>query len=206
MKEAKLILSEDFIEKVRQYSGAEDSAKMATAGLMAEYWLETGDAIADYRKESKDKSHRWYIESVSASVGMSPSSMYNRSRVGHNVILRGLHEGENSNLSFGHWLAILRNVKKVDGLVPMDELCKRIEWVQKQADKFSGQVPSVRDIDREYRKNGHLTEEAIHWKAIVRNAKGIEKIGHYDDARIMMLVIEIIRLNKEMKNEPTNSR
>ncbi len=83
----------------------------------------------------------------------------------------------------------------------MDELCKRIEWVQKQADKFAGQVPSVRDIDREYRKNGHLTEEAIHWKAIVRNAKKIEKIGHYDDARVMLAVVYIIDLDEGIKKD-----
>ena len=189
----KLTLPEEFVEKVRQYSGAEDSAKMATAGLVTEYWLETGEAITTYRKESKSRSHRWYIESVAASVGMSPSSMYNRARVGQNVILRGLHEGENANLSFGHWLALLRNVKKVDGVVPEDELYKRIEWVQKETNKFFGQVPSVRDIEKHYKQNGEKEEWELCWNNITRNAKKLKQMDGTPNL-LRQALFEILRV------------
>ena len=96
---------------------------------------------------------------------------------------------------------MLRNIKKRRGLVDIDVLSKRIEWMYSEADSHSGELPSTRDINDYYKKNGDKTEEQIHWRTIVNKAKKIEKIGHYEDARIMMLVIEIIRLDEEIRGE-----
>jgi hypothetical protein len=158
-------LPDEFIEMVRQYSGQEDSAKMATAKLLSDFWLEYGRAI---EHEGKDK--RWYIESVCASVGMSPASGYNRVRVGTNIIQRNYHT-DNESISFGHWLALLRNSPKVDGLVETDELNKRLEWYYAEMDKHGGQPPSVRDIENHYKKNGKKPEWELYWKRIVKAAE-----------------------------------
>ena len=165
-------LPDAHIEEIRQCSGQEDAAKMQTAGLMSDFWLEYGRAIEDNGKDRK-----WYIESVCASVGMSHASGYNRVRVGDNIIQRGLHL-EHDIISFGAWLALLRNAPKDEGgLVDKNELDKRLEWYYEETDKHGGQPPSVRDIESRYKKNGEKPEWERYWKAMVRNAEKLWELS-----------------------------
>ena len=162
-------LPDSFIEVIRQYAGAEDSAKMNTAQLMSEFWLEYGTAI-----EHQDKDKKWFIESTAAQVSMSPSSMYNRLRVGDNWIARGYYK-RHDDISFGAALSLLRNAETKDGLVEKEVLDKRVEWYYSIFDKY-GAPPSVRDIDKEYKKNGHLKEWEVLWGKLVRLAKQLRKL------------------------------
>ena len=200
----KINLPEDFVEMLRQYSSSEDSAKMATARLVYEFWEEGKLAITEHLRIPEKQAHRKYIESIAGSVKASVSAMYTHSRIGRNVISRGLHL-EHDVFSYGQWESLLRNIEKEKGLVDVDALSKRIEWMYTEADNHSGELPSTRDINDYYKKNGDKTEEQIHWRTIVNKAKKIEKIGHYEDARIMTVVITIINLEKQIEGEQNDS-
>ena len=71
----KINLPEDFVEMLRQYSGTEDDAKMATAKLVYEFWEEGKLAIVAHLKIPEKQAHRKYIESIAASVKASVSAM-----------------------------------------------------------------------------------------------------------------------------------
>ena len=195
MKQAKLKLPEVYIETMRHYEGVIDDDKMESSRVLLSYWEENGDRIAAKKKINKKAAHKLFIESTAGHLAnVSPQTLYGRSRVGRNWIARGLDK-KHSEVSYTVCLLLMRNLKKKDGIIPLEDLSERIDWY------YDNNFPTTRTIENYVKSNGHLTEEAIHWKAIVRNAKGIEKIGHYDDARIMSLVIEIVRLDKEMKND-----
>jgi hypothetical protein len=157
-------LPESFIDEVLQYAGAEDSAKMNTAKLMSDFWLEFGKAI-----EENGKGRHWFVEATAAQVGMSPSSMYNRLMVGDNWIARGYYKACD-DITFGAALALLRNAERKDGLVPVEILDKRLEWYYAEFDKH-GAPPSVRDIENYYKRNGDHKEWEVYWNSLVRNSK-----------------------------------
>jgi len=167
MKEIKL--PDELIEVIRQYSGQEDSAKMQTAKVIAEYWDEAGGIIANHMNVPEGKAHRWFIESVSAQVGIHHASLYNRMRVGRNIVLRG-YNTKHPELSFGAWLELLRNAPEEAGLVDDEVLDNRIEWMYNELDE-KGSLPSTRTIKEHFRKNGKHPEWKEYWNAMVRNAK-----------------------------------
>lgn len=212
----KLKLSEDFIEKVRQYSGAEDSAKMATAFEIGSHWETHSEAytmaIADNEgldKPDYKKAHRTFIESIAASVKASVSAMYTHSRIYRNVIARGLDK-EHEVFSYGQWESLLRNIKKEKGLVPLSELSKRIEWMyeESEAGYHSGEFPSTRDIDAEYRKNGHKQEWELLWANIVRNARKLLECYEIGTGYVGVRTVaqDIIDLQEEIEGEKIDSK
>lgn len=167
-------LPEEFIEIIRQYSEQEDDAKMLTAKVIAEYWLETGKAIAHHRKESEKSAHRWFIEATAAEVGMHHSSLYNRSRVGRNIILRG-YSDKHPDIGFGAWLELLRNAPEDDGLVPESELAERLIIYYNIFDQY-GKPPSVRDIKKIFVKNGDKKEWEQYWSIVEKNCGRLLKL------------------------------
>ena len=193
---SELKLPEELIEIVRHYAEREDGAKMETAKVLSEFWQEYGRAI-----EHEGKNRKWYIENLCAQVGLSPSSGYNRLRVGDNIIQRGFAK-EHSNITFGHWLALLRNAKKSEeGLVDCGEINKRLQWFYSEFDKY-GSPPSVRDIGNHYKKNGDRPEWELYWKAIVRNAKKLQPLTLTDGGEISALYNicqDILEIDKEDK-------
>ena len=199
-------LPESIIDRISQCADGESDAKMQTTREMIIIWDECKHALAsELAKENKSepdlaKTKTWYVESVCASVAnIAPSSGYNRMRVGENVVLRG-YDREHETISFAVWLYLLRNLKKVDGLIPREDIDKRLDWYYSEFDEW-GKPPSVRDIENHVKKNGDTPEDMIYWKRIVNNANQMAKINKYSDARIMMLVIEIIELQKIIKGE-----
>jgi len=171
----RLNLPESFVEKLRQYSGTEDDAKMATAKLVYEFWEEGKLAITAHLDIPEKQAHKKYIESISASVKSSVSAMYTHSRIGRNVISRGLHL-EHDVFSYGQWESLLRNIKKEKGIIPLSELSKRIDWMYDTAEKFAGEFPSTRDINDYYKKNGLKDAWELCKEAIIRNAKKYMKL------------------------------
>jgi len=166
----KFRLADDYIEGLRQRTDAEGDTKMETAEFASAYWTNHSKAIIE-----NGKGYKWFVESSAASVGLRPRSMYGRMRVGLNVIQRGLHKGENSNLTHGHWACLLLNTEKKDGLIPLEVIQERLEWLHKETDKYFGQVPSTRDIADHYRKNGEIPEHELCLKAMKRNAEKLLK-------------------------------
>jgi hypothetical protein len=195
-----LKLPEELVEMVRQYSGAEDSAKMKTSRLIAEFWQEGGEAIAHHLKITEKSAHKKFIESLAGSVKVSPSSLYNRSRVGRNVVMRG-YSGKHDIFTFGQWLSLLRNLPSEKGLVSDEDLTERIEWMYTEAENHGGEFPSVRDIESHSKQNGHKPEDQIYWKRIVTNARKMVALNDYSDARQMAIVIEVDRLQQEIEQE-----
>ena len=200
-------LPENYIEELRQLTGETDVTKIACARKIGMFWDEFGEAItmsmADdegWDEPNYKKAHTWFIESTAGSVKSNVNEIYTHARIYKNV-LKPKRDKKHDAFTYGQWESLLRNIKKSKGIVDEDIFNERIEWMYTEADKHYGEFPSTRNINAEYKKNGHHSQEAIHWKKIVYQAKEIEKIGQYEDARIMMLVIEIIRLDKEMKEE-----
>jgi len=177
-----LKLPDAFVEMLRQLVSDEDASIFTTCEFMADSWDEFGPAITDYLAdqyawsdaEKTRKAHSWFIESASAHVGMHPTSMYDRMRVGRNIIQRGLHVGDHDNLTFGHWCALMRNAPK-DGeeLISIDIISERLEWVDEQTDVNQGQPPSVRDIQKEFRQRGDKPEWLLHWNSVERNLNNL---------------------------------
>ena len=178
-------LPDQYIDVLVQVVGDEDASIFKTCEFMADSWLEMGPILTKTKQEEEQwseaeatrKTHAWFIESCAAECGMHPTSMYDRMRVGRNVMHRELHLGEWRNLAYGHWCALMRNVEQDEqGIIPEQVLRARLEWVGRIADENQGQPPSVRDIQTEFRQNGEQKEWELYWKAIVRNAKQIIKI------------------------------
>lgn len=191
----KIKLPEDFVEMLRQYSGAEHDAMMATASLVYEFWEEGKLAIVAHLRIPEKSAHRKYIESIAGSVKASVSAMYTHSRIGRNIIARGLHL-EHDVFSYGQWESLLRNIKKERGLVDGEVLFKRIEWMYSEADNHSGELPSTRDINNYYKKNGHKQEWELLWANIVRNAKKI--LDASPPEYLDCIAGEIVDLDKEI--------
>ena len=186
----KVKLSEEFVEEYRQTVGTEDDSKMLTAKKLTDYWEEVGDAYAHELGVSKKKAHRKFIESLAGEISsVNVSSLYNRSRVGRNIINRGL-DIENPIISFQTWLALMRNIQKGDdGLIPLESLSERLGWYYNEMDNHHGKPPSIRDIDNHYRKNGATPEWEVYWKRIVRNAKRLWDIPDLTDVPLEVLTI-----------------
>ena len=164
-------LPDDYIEGLRQREDAVDEKKFATAEWMSDFWVESKDIMIN-----NDKDYKWFVESSAASVGMGVRTAYKRLRVGLNVMQRKLHLGENSNLTHGHWDSLLSNTKKdKHGLIPLEVIEERLEWLHKETDKYYGQVPSTRDIADHYRKNGETPEHELCLKAMKRHAEKLLK-------------------------------
>lgn len=207
----KLNLPEDVTERWRQRQGTTDKAKIELAEDFGSYWETHKEAITtrladegDWDKLDYRKAHRIYVESAAGSIKASASEMYSHSRLYRNVFSRKLHEIHDV-FSYGQWDSLLRNIKQEKGLVDSDELQARIKWMYSEADKHSGELPSTRDIDNYYKQNSDIPEDMIYWKRIVNNAKSMSKLNNYSDARIMLVVLEIIRLHEEIEEEQNDS-
>ena len=156
--------------------------------------------------EAKGRAHRKFLSSLAAHCGLGYQSMNNRQRVGDNFIKRGLTGGENENISYQKFVALLANAEKDDtGLVQVAVLEERIKWVQEQTDKFSGQVPSVLDIQQQYRKNGHREEWELLWANIVCNAKKLSELDNQSAIEeqaegVISICAEIDEVNASIAN------
>lgn len=166
----KLKLPEIYIETMRQYEGAVDDDKMESARVLLSYWEETHQIIMSEKNLNYHKAHKLFIESTAGHLAnVSPQTLYGRSRVGVNVIARKLDK-EHSEVSYCVWLLLMRNLKKKDGVIPLDELSKRIDWY------YDNNFPTTRTIDDYVKKNGDVPEWLVIWKQIVRLTKKLKEI------------------------------
>lgn len=192
-----------YLNTLMQVVTDENSSVMITCKFMDDSWQEMGPVIIKAKqaeegwsdKEAPRKAHAWFIESCAAEVGMHPTSMYDRMRVGRNVIRYGHHTGEFENLLVGHWTALLRNVEQdQQGVIPQAILKNRLEWIAQVTHENEGQPPSVRDIQDQYRQNGERREWELYWNAIVRNAKSITNISGTVPGRISRIATRLLSL------------
>lgn len=189
-------LPDQYVDVLLQVVGQEDDSILTTCEFLADTWVEMGDFIIKERKreegwselEAPGKAHAWFIETSAAHSGKHPTSMYDRMRVGRNIIHRGLHQGEWENLKFGHWCALMRNVDQDEQLViPEATIADRLAWMARETDANQGQPPSVRDIQDEFRRNGKELEWELYWKSIVRNAGQLMKVEGTVPARVTQI-------------------
>lgn len=167
------VIPEQFVEELRGCVALEDTTIFETCRKMHEGWIELGQGIAYERNEDIRSAHKFFIESCASEVNMHPTSMYDRERVGSNIMARGLLE---ENMSYSVCTALLRNTSRDEnGMIPEEEVKQRIEWYQDEAVKFHGKPPSPRDIQDHFRRNGDQKEWEVLWQAIVRNAKQIRE-------------------------------
>ena len=162
-------LPDEIVEYIRQFSWSEDKAKFETAGAIVNVLDEYSSVVANHLKCDIDAANKKLIEKIAASVGMHHTSIYNRARVGRNVVARNLHV-EHDILSFGAWLELLRNAPEENGLVSEETLAGRLEWVYNEVEKF-GSLPGTRSIREHFRQNGKHPEWEEYWEAMIRNAR-----------------------------------
>jgi len=186
-------LPDQYLDALRQVVSDEDNSIFATCKFMADSWVELSLVLIKSKAEEEGwteqeaprKTHAWFIETCAAECGMHPTSMYDRMRVGRNVVHRNYHLGKWSNLAYGHWCALMRNIEQDEqGIIPEAVLLDRLDWVSQVADENQGQPPSVRDIQSQFRQNGEKKEWELYWNAVVRNAKQIVKIDGSVPARV----------------------
>ena len=196
-----LRLADVFIETMRQLVDVTDQSKINTAKVLTDYWFETKTIIMDEFELSEAKAHGRYIEALSAEIGASQADMYNCSRVGRNITRRGLHHTHPA-VTFGHWLALMRNTSKEKGVVPLETIDERLKWFYEEFDKH-GAPPSPRTIENNYRKNGADPEWQLLWKQMAKRAEAISNLKmeiKHTVIRIQITEImdKIIQLNKTM--------
>ena len=172
---------EVFVEKVRARVDMEDTDIFETCRLLAIGWEEMGDLLTEDKAsemgwkegEKRRKAHAWFIESLSAEINKSPASMYDRKRVGVNILLRGLRQ---ENMSYSVCTELLRNCNSTaDQIISEEEVKERIDWFNGETDKFAGKPPSPRDIKKHFRRNGERKEWEILLQAVERNAKELNQ-------------------------------
>lgn len=191
----KLKLSDEIINRISNCADGESGAKMETAREMLIIWEETKHgfaaelAIQEGTEPDLGRTRTWFVESVCANVStIAHTSGYNRMRVADNIISRG-YDKKYDIISFSVWLFLLRNLKKVDGLVPRDSIQERIDWYYEEFDEW-GKPPSTRDIEKHVKKNGDKQEWELLWINITRNAK---KMAECDIENMPAKVFDIVQ-------------
>lgn len=173
MNEKDFPLPDELVEYIRQFSWTEDRAKFDTSEAIVNVLDEYAAVVANHLSCDIDAANKKLIEKIAAAVGMHHSSIYNRARIGRNVVARNYHV-EHDVLSFGAWLELLRNAPEKDGIVEAEVLDKRLEWVYNELDD-KGSLPGTRTIRNHFRQNGAHPEWEEYWGAIVRNAKKLQE-------------------------------
>ena len=169
-----IVIPDEIVEYMRQFSEQEDKVKFQTAGALIEVWEEYGQAIAHHMGIDLDAAHRQFIEKLSAQVGIHHSTLYSRARVGRNWVAKGYHN-EHDAISYGVALELMRNIKSKDGVVDEEELAERIDWWYNELEQH-GSPPGTRTVRNYYKKNGEKKEWEQYWEIIVRNCKEILKL------------------------------
>ena len=208
-------IPENYIENVRALVVREDEMIFETCKMLADGWIELGPALIHRRakeegwsdSEKEGKTHSWFIESLSAEINKHPTSMYDRKRVGTNIIRRELLQ---ENMSYSVCTALLRNTSSNhNGVIPVEEVKDRIEWFNDETDKpeHGGKPPSPRDIQKHFRRHGERGEWEIYWSAIRRNLEEILRLGKEDQpvpAVILFLVRQFVKLIEREESGSSN--
>ena len=205
------LLDDDYIEGLRARIAITDEYTFDTCLYMADYWDEMGEAIIHYKrkeqgwteKQAPGRAHRWWLASSAAEVGSSEGTMYNYVRIGRNFIQRGLKQ---DNLTADHMLALMLNAERNEThFIPEEIIKERLEWLNKETDKFHGQVPSARDIKTHYRKNGDKQEWELLWANIVRNAKKLWDIPFVVNTTVPTQILEVADRIIDIEGEHVNT-
>ena len=140
-------IPDDFLNEMEALVASQSAFQFAIGDKFLEGWEEMGVAYTEWFGGER-KAHRWFLESVAASSGISPSSLRHYYRVSKHVPpdMRG---GENEAFSYAHWRAMLAG----DG-EPEENLEENLEWAHKQLEQ-TGHPPSTRDIEGYVKHNGH---------------------------------------------------
>jgi hypothetical protein len=181
------VIPEQFIEKVRARLAVVDEQGFELCKLVSDGWDELKKGLIHYKqiehgwtdKQAPGRTHRWFLSSLAAEVGCSESSMYKYKKIGDYVIKYDLRQ---DNLTQDHYLRLMQNAPRTDdGHISKETMVERLEWLNKETDKFGGQVPSPRDIEKHFRQNGDKPEWLIYFQRMIDNAKKIISLDNVPD-------------------------
>ena len=189
-------LPDKLIETIRQATDNENASKMYTVVVLGEQWNKYKEAItlnyADEEgldKPDEGKARGAFLRSLAGNLAdTSYPTLANRMSVFRNVVDRGLYQG-NEVISAPVWMYLMRNLKREDGLVELDDLNKRLNWY------YENDMPTTRTIEDYVRDNGHDPEWKVLWKRIVRNA---EKLVDTPYPKLEKVVQTILFLDKDL--------